>query len=272
MQLSYNRRLRNGWSAGLAYTYGIRFEGNTWSPVHLVHNGATITDAPYQKDKDRIMKNVGRRPHLIKANAQWNMPEIGGGSSGAGKVLAAIANGWQLATVLTMGNTVPYDAAFSYQGISNVNLTGSPNYTARLKVIGDTGNGCSGNQYKMFNPAAFQGPTYGSIGNESGVNVLDGCWDKTVDLSISRNIGMGGHRQLQFRLDAFNLFNAVIFNARQNTIQYTSPAAPTTVTNNQYNSDGSLNQARLTPANAGAGAATGAQSMRSLQAQVRFYF
>ena len=124
----------------------------------------------------------------------------------------------------------------------------------------------------MFDPSAYQGPTYGSIGNESGNNTLLGCWDKTVDLSISRNIAMGGHRQLQFRLDIFNVFNTVVFNARQNVIQYTSPAANTTVTNPQYNADGSLNTARLTPANAGAGAATGAQAMRSMQAQLRFYF
>jgi hypothetical protein len=272
MQVAYNRRLRNGWSGSFSYTYGLRFEGNTWSPVHLVHNGGTVSIASYQKEKDEVMKNVGRRPHLIKANASWNMPQISGGDSSGSKVLAAVANGWQVAAVLTAGNTVPYDATFAYQGISNVNLTGSPNYTARVKVIGDTGSGCSSNQYKQFNPAAFQGPTYYSTGYESGNNILAGCWDKTVDLSLSRNIALGGHRQLQFRMDFFNLFNAVVYNARQTTIQYTTPAAPTTVTNNQYNADGSLNQARLTPANAGAGAATGAQAMRSLQAQLRFYF
>jgi hypothetical protein len=68
------------------------------------------------------------------------------------------------------------------------------------------------------------------------------------------------------------VFNAVIINARSTAIQYSSPAAPTTVTNNQYTADGTLNTARLKPSNAGAGAATGAQAMRTMQAQIRFTF
>ena len=153
-----------------------------------------------------------------------------------------------------------------------MNLTGSPNYRARVKVVGDMGSGCSSNQYQQYNPAAFSGPTYGSIGNESGASLLGGCFEQSVDLSLSRTIRMGGSRELQFRLDAFNVFNAVVFNARQTTIQYASPATSTTVTNFQYNADGTLNAARLKPNAAGAGAATGAMTPRQLQAQVRFYF
>lgn len=83
---------------------------------------------------------------------------------------------------------------------------------------------------------------------------------------------MGGSRQVQFRLDLFNACNTVVINARNTTIQYNNPSASTTITNNQFNADGSLNTARLTPATAGAGAATGAQGMRSLQMQIRFTF
>ena len=70
----------------------------------------------------------------------------------------------------------------------------------------------------------------------------------------------------------FNVFNAVIINARQTVLQYNSPADPNTLRNNQYGTDGTLNTARITPVNAGAGAATGAQAMRTIQAQIRFTF
>jgi hypothetical protein len=184
-----------------------------------------------------------------------------------------IANDWQLSGIFTGGSGAPYDATFSYQANgANVNLTGSPNYTARIKAVGDYGSGCSSNQYQQFNPAAFQGPSYNSVGDESGTNLLTGCADRTFDLSIARNIRAGGNRQIQFRLDAFNLFNTVVYNARATAIQYNSPADPNTIRNNQYNADGSLNQARLTPATAGAGAATGAQAMRTMQVQIRFQF
>ena len=153
-----------------------------------------------------------------------------------------------------------------------MNLTGSPNYAARIRVTGDPGSGCSSDPYKQFNAAAFQGPTYNSIGNESGTNLLKGCWDHTMDLSILRNISAGGNRQLQFRLDMFNVFNSVVINARTVGIQYNSPADTVTIRNNQYNADGTLNTARLTTTTAGAGAATAAQSMRTAQAQIRFLF
>jgi hypothetical protein len=116
-----------------------------------------------------------------------------------------------------------------------------------------------------------QGPGYHSTGLESGRNILRGCADHTVDLAVARNIRLGGARNLQFRLDVFNAFNAVVINNRQTQIQYNSPT-DLTVRNPQYLADGSLNPDRLTPRTAGFGAATSAQNMRNLQLQVRFQF
>jgi len=153
-----------------------------------------------------------------------------------------------------------------------VNLTGSPNYPARIKLVGDPGSGCSSDQYKQFDVAAFQGPTYNSLGNESGRNLLTGCGDRTLDLSLARNIRVGGNRQVQIRLDAFNVLNTVVFNARTTQLQYNNPADPITLRNPQYNADGTLVSTRLTPQTAGAGAVTGAQALRTVQAQLRFTF
>src|SRR4029077_1160943 len=117
----------------------------------------------------------GLRRHIIKANFVWDLPDVKTDGT-TSKVLGAIANGWQLSGILTAGSTAPYDATYSYQtNGANVNLTGSPSYAARIKVVGDIGNGCSSNQYAQFNPAGFQGPTYNSIGNESGTSLLRGC-------------------------------------------------------------------------------------------------
>lgn len=45
-----------------------------------------------------------------------------------------------------------------------------------------------------------------------------------------------------------------------------------TVLNSEYLADGTLDLTRLTPRNAGFGAATGAQTMRNLQVTLRFQF
>jgi hypothetical protein len=273
IQTSFNRRFRHGWQAGLNWTLGLRFTGNTLSPIHLEHNAdGTIGVASDQAERDALLSNVGLRRHIVKANFIWDLPNVRG-SGGAWMVMRAALSDWQLSGVFTGGSGTPYDATFSYtSGGSNVNLTGSPNYTARIKVVGDPGKGCSSNQYAQFDVNAFQGPGYHSTGNESGTNILSGCPDHTLDLALQRNIKLGGKRQIQFRLDAFNVLNVVVYSARVTGIQYKSPADPITISNNEYNADGSINTARLTPNTAGAGAVTGAQPMRTMQLQIRYTF
>jgi hypothetical protein len=273
IQTSYNRRFRNGWQAGMNWTLGIRNKGNTFSPLHLQHNAdGTIGVRPEQEAVDEVLSNAGVRRHVIKANFVWDLPDVQSASA-AGRILGAVANGWQVSGVVTAGSGAPYDATYLYQnGGNNVNLTGSPSYLARIKAVGDPGSGCSSNQYAQFNAAAFQGPGYNSIGNESGANLLSGCWDHTTDLAIARDIRLHGSRKIQFRLDLFNVLNSVVINGRVTQVTYTSPADPTTITNNQYAADGSLNASRVRPANAGFGAANAAQAMRTIQAQLRFIF
>jgi hypothetical protein len=174
--------------------------------------------------------------------------------------------------VLTAGSGTTYDLNYSYNANGgNVNLTGSPDYGARIIYVGDPGSGCSGDQYAQFNMNAVTGPTYGSVGLESGRNRVRNCPDKTVDLAIMRDIRVGGGRRVEFRLDVFNAFNTVVYNNRQNQIQYNSPT-DLTIRNPQFLADGSLNPARLTPRTAGFGAATNAQNMRNMQVQIRFAF
>ena len=59
------------------WTLGLRFEGNTLSPQHLVHNAdGTIGLASYQEANDELLSNVGLRRHLIKGNFVWDLPDI----------------------------------------------------------------------------------------------------------------------------------------------------------------------------------------------------
>jgi len=228
--------------------------------------------------------------HVIKTFAVWDIPNA---PSGWGRVGQYLLNDWQLSSVFTGGSAYQpgatqangsaqanatgeangrYDVTYTYQNNgANVNLTGSPDYAAKIVYVGNPGTGCSDNQYQQFNTAAVAGPTYGSVGLESSRYLLGGCSNKTIDLSIARNIRLGGGRTLQFRLDAFNVFNIVVYNARNTNVIYRSPTDQTIV-NSQYLPDGTLDPARLQPKNAGFGAATGAQPLRNMQLQIRFGF
>ena len=80
-----------------------------------------------------------------------------------------------------------------------------------------------------------------------------------------------GNRDRLEPADIFNAFNAVVITGRNTNAQFNNPTSMTLV-NNQFNADGTLNQTRLTPRNAGFGAATGAYALRNIQLQARFQF
>jgi hypothetical protein len=114
------------------------------------------------------------------------------------------------------------------------------------------------------------GPQYGSVGLESGRNYLDACMDNRTDLALARTIRLGGGRSVQFRVDAFNAFNNVIYSGRSTTLQFTNPTA--LGIRNEQAPDGVNDPARLTPRTAGFGAVTGALGMREMQVTARFSF
>jgi hypothetical protein len=133
--------------------------------------------------------------------------------------------------------------------------------------------GCSDSQFAQFKASTVRGPGYGSVGMESGRNYLRGCFQKNVDMSVVRRIRVGGGERyrIELRADLFNAFNIVTITGRSNSAQFNNPTSMTLV-NNQFTTDGGLNQSRLTPRNAGFGAATDAAALRNIQLQLRFQF
>ncbi len=147
LQTSLSRRFRNGLSFGLNYTYAFRFTGNTGVGLRLQH----AADGSYsiRSDQAEWEKKMGSgrslsiATHVIKGNFVFDFPDLRA-SGLARSILAHVANDWQLSGILTAGSGARYTPTFTYQtGGSNVNLTGSPSYAARIVILGDTGSGCS---------------------------------------------------------------------------------------------------------------------------------
>jgi hypothetical protein len=273
IQTTYQRRFRNGVSAEVAWTWSLSDNGTTFLQPRFQHApDGTISLRDDWDEFVELNKDQGLVDHRVKANFVWDLPNVPSQSNAGAKTLAAVLNDWQLSGIVSLDSGTPYSVDFSYQsGGGSVNLTGSPDYPAKIRIIGDPGEGCSSNQYRQFNTDAFAGPLSPSVGLESGRNYLTGCGDRTVDLAIARNFRLGGTRQAQIRLEMFNAFNSVVYNGRVTGVQYNSPTDQT-VRNAQYSADGTLNPNRLTPANAGFGAVTSAQPLRSVQLQLRFSF
>ena len=278
IQSSLNRRFRNGFSFGLNYTLGLSLKGNTGLQKRLQHApDGSISVRDDQEAYEKLLEDLPMQKHVIKGYGVWDLPDV---PQSFGRAVGLVLNDWQISGVLTAGSANNannqtngrYDLTYSYQTDGgSVNLTGSPDYGARIVYVGDPGSGCSSDQYRQFNTAAVTGPTYHSVGMESGRSILGGCPDKTVDLAIARNIRIGGGRQFQFRLDVFNAFNTVVITDRNRNVNYRSPT-DLTILNSQTLADGSVDPNRLTPRTAGFGAATNAQPLRNLQLQIRFQF
>ena len=138
------------------------------SGARLQHNRmAASRSEPIRQKADELLRRSSRR----QAHHQGELrvgparsPESGRRVRAAGLVL----NDWQLSGVWTASTGTAYNIGYSYKtGGGNVNITGSPDYGARIRIVGDPGSGCSGDTLRQFNAAAFQGPLSNSVGLES---------------------------------------------------------------------------------------------------------
>jgi len=283
LQLSLQRRFRDGLSFGFNDTIGLSTVGSVGA--RLQHNpDGTVTYRADQAEADRLLQTPPTR-HTLKGNFVWDMPDLHA-SGAALTVLGHVINDWQLSGVWTASTANPYTIGYNYQsGGGNVNLTGSPDYGARIRILGDPGAGCSSDIYRQFNTASFGGPLVGSVGLESGADYLRGCFSQAMDLSVARNIQLGGGRTIQLRADLFNAFNRAGITGRNTTLQLNTPADPLTnvqpafdpvtgLLNDGVNltSTGAVSPNRSQPKNAGFGVANAFQAPRSIQLQIRFAF
>jgi len=279
VQLSFNRRFRDGLQFGFNDTITLSDEARVGPRFDHTSDGQFVRRAD-EAEAQKLLGNQTPHTHIMKGTAVWDLPDIKS-SSGFWKAIGLIANDWQLSTVWTastdgqLDNNNPgaYTVSASYQnGGGNVNLTGSPDFAPRIVIVGDPGGGCSSDPYRQFNAAAFQGPVVGSVGLESGNNYLHGCFSHVLDLSIARNIRLGGGRMLQLRADMFNAPNTAQITGRNTTLNLTSPSDPVTPLNLPYDANGNILPNRVRPNQAGFGAATTYQAARNIQGYIRFSF
>jgi hypothetical protein len=271
IQTNFNRRFRNGFSFGFNYVLSLSFTGNTGLVKRQTHNAdGTISMRADQAEYEALNKQLDLRRHLVKGNWVWSLPKMPTPNAGL-KALGLVINDWQLSGIFTGGSGNRYDLGFSYNNAgSAVNLTGSPDFNGRVIYNTKTDDGCSSDRYKQFDTSIVSGPTYGSVGMESGRNVLIGCPTYRTDLAIARNIRFGkASRQVQLRVDAFNVFNQAFVNGRNTSINFRSPTDQSTILNAQFCSnggpstscagvaDGAVDPNRVLPRNAGFGAANG---------------
>jgi hypothetical protein len=271
LELSFTRRFSRGLSFGLNDTIVLAQRGST--PARLQHNpDGTFFERPDQKDQDRLIGDFVPTRHIFKGNFVWDIPATPQGSSIRARMLRLASSDWRFSGIWSANTGGAYTLGVSYQGGGgNQNITGSPNYGGRVRILSNPGSGCSSDIHRQFKAESFTGPSVGSVGLESGADYLRGCYFQALDLSIAREIRITEAKRLQFRLDVFNAPNEARITGRNATLNLVSPLDQT-ISNLPYDASGNLILSRSQPKNAGVGVATGFQGPRTLQAQLRFIF
>ena len=116
-----------------------------------------------------------------------------------------IFGGWQVSAIINKSSGFPRDPATG----TDIPNTGVGTYRPNL-VSGQDPNDGAQTPQQWFNTAAFVAPAQFTYGN-AGRNIVMGPGIFTTDMSLMRNVRLGGAKSLQFRLEAFNVFNSPVW-------------------------------------------------------------
>jgi hypothetical protein len=140
--------------------------------------------------------------HRFSASYSYDLPIAKGNP---------LLGGWQTFGILTFQTGAPFTVMLNPDDDNANTGIGSLGFGAndRPNIIGNP-KVSSPSAAEWFNPAAFAPAPYGSFGN-AGRNILEGPGLATVNVSLVKNTRIAERMNLQFRLEAFNLFNRTNF-------------------------------------------------------------
>jgi hypothetical protein len=190
LQLAVNRRFARGIQFGVAYT---------WSRARNI--GGDIPTYQPMREWTYAPSN-DHQPHVLVINYTWDIPGASRWWNHA--VVRAALDGWQLAGVTSFASGYPFTPSFTTTDGQDIWGGGDGGWIART---GDPNLPGGDREFeRWFDTSVFQRPTASGFGTPSR-NAIQGPGFQNWDLSLFKNIPLGGRRQLQFRVEAYNAFN-----------------------------------------------------------------
>ncbi len=215
LQLSYQQRLSTGLSVLGAYTLGKSIDDASG-----FFNSSGDPNFPQDSNNpgaERGRSNFDVR-HRMSVSYSYALPFGTGKRWLSNGGAAAIFGDWESFGIVTLQSGRPFTVALqttldnSNTGFSNLgfNSNDRPNLVGNPKLSNPTPE-------RWFNTAAFATPAFGTFGS-AGRNIVDGPGYANVNFSLLKNIGLTESVKLQFRTEAFNLFNRVNFDLPDNFV------------------------------------------------------
>ncbi len=214
LQVMFQQRLDHGLSLLSSYT---------WSKsIDDASNFFTSAGDPnFPQDSLNVRDERGRSNFDVRqrlsVSYSYDIP-IGKGHSLAGGqgLVTGLLSGWQTYGVVTLQSGRPFTVAL-LPDIDNSNTGRSSlgfGANDRPNVVGNASVSNRGPD-QWFNTSAFSLSPFGSFGN-AGRNILDGPGFHNVSASLVKNTTVKERFNIQFRAEAFNLFNHPNFDLPDN--------------------------------------------------------
>jgi hypothetical protein len=188
--LSATKRLSHGLVFDTSYTLSKSRDTNSLnSSGFAVQNGYDIAGEYGLSDFDAR--------HRVIISAIYDLPFTG----------HALTRNWQIATIVQAQSGNPVNIVTSNSTLNGVPNTVRPDLIGPIRIIGSVD--------RWFDPSSFAAVnTFGSLRR----NVVIGPSFVNTDLSIVRTVATRGERRLQFRVDAFDVFNHANFGPPGNVV------------------------------------------------------
>ncbi len=199
-QLQLRRRLRNGLTASVQYTLA-KATDDAAAYAGANPAGAAIAQNWLDLDAERSRSNFDQRHQLAVDFEYTTGMGAAGGALTTGRT-ASLFKGWTFTGRLASGSGLPLTPVY-LAPLSGTGVLGS----IRADDLGSHGHAPSG---YYFDPAAYAAPPAGQWGT-SGRNVISGPAQFSFDAGIGRTFLLGNRLTLEWRLDATNVLNTVVY-------------------------------------------------------------
>jgi hypothetical protein len=219
MQVSMDKRLSSGFSAGVHYTWSSFID--TATEIFNSSSGEiAVSQDSFNRDADRGRSSYDR-PHRLSGNFVYELPFSRDQKGFVGHMLG----GWQLNSFFTFQSGSPFtvlngaDPTGALSGIDNfVGSAIRPNINSSLPLSSMSVEEIVAAGGRTL----FQSlQTNQRVGN-AGRNILRADGISNIDFGILKNTRIGENQNFQLRADFFNLTNTRNFGVPNSTI--TSPA------------------------------------------------
>jgi hypothetical protein len=168
--------------------------------------GGTTYEANLPQDVRNMAAEEARASfdhrHRFVGNLTYALPNFGGSGSG---LFAKLGSDWQVSGLVLLESGAPFTVNI---GTDRANVGAGP--AQRPDQTCDPNQGGAQTAAQWFNTACFALQPQFTFGNAPRNSVLSPGY-ADVDMSVQKDVSLGGGTRLQFRWEVFNLFNRVNF-------------------------------------------------------------